>query len=134
LIETVGRDFGDFARQTIRILYTTDELRTCVLPPDRPHLSRKALDIVRFRLLNGGFSLFSVQFIIFDCSLSEAVRVKYRLALHLYDDFFRYHLGPKLGDFLVEERRREHVRNIRKQAKLAQSTHSLIATQNTVDR
>jgi hypothetical protein len=39
----------------------------------------------------------------------------------MYDDFFKYHLGPKLGDFLVEERRRENVKNTRQQAKLAPS-------------
>jgi hypothetical protein len=33
--------------------------------------------------------------------------MKYRLALHLYGDFFKYQLGPKLSDFLIEERRRE---------------------------
>ena len=37
----------------------------------------------------------------------------------MYDDFFKYHLGPKLGDFLVEERRRENVKSIRQQARLA---------------
>lgn len=46
-----------------------------------------------------------------------ALRAKYRLSSHLYDDFFKFHLGPKLGDFLVEERRREVVREARKQAK-----------------
>lgn len=114
----------------MRLLYTADELRTCVLPPDRSHLARKALDTDRFRLLNGDYSLLVTSFIILSCSLSEAVRVKYRLASHLYDDFFRYHLGPKLGDFLVEERRREQVRAIRRQAKLAQS---LVSTQQTID-
>ncbi|CAF2986500.1 unnamed protein product, partial [Rotaria sp. Silwood2] len=101
LITTVGKDFGDFARQIIRILYTPDELRTCILPPRRPHLSREPLDPDRFRLLN------------------EAVRVKYRLATHLYDDFFKYHAGSKLSDFLVEERRRDSVKIVQKQAKLA---------------
>jgi hypothetical protein len=37
----------------------------------------------------------------------EAVQMKYRLASHLYGDFFKYQLGPKLSDFLMEERRRE---------------------------
>jgi hypothetical protein len=39
----------------------------------------------------------------------------------MYDDFFKYHLGPKLSDFLVEERRREATKNARKQAKLTLS-------------
>jgi hypothetical protein len=47
--------------------------------------------------------------------------MKYRLTSYLYGDFFKYHLGPKLGDFLVEERRREEIKNIRQQAKLANS-------------
>jgi hypothetical protein len=55
------------------------------------------------------------------CNFLDAVRVKYRLASHLYDDFFKFHLGPKLGDFLVEERRHDSVKNARKQAKLALS-------------
>ncbi|CAF1109136.1 unnamed protein product [Rotaria sordida] len=101
LITIVGKDFGDFARQIMRILYTPDELQTCILPPRRPHLSREPLDPDRFRLLN------------------EAVRVKYRLATHLYDGFFKYHLGPKLSDFLVEERRRDSIKIARNQAKLA---------------
>lgn len=51
-------------------------------------------------------------------SVLEAVRAKYHLATHLYDDFFKYHLGPKLGDFLVEERRRETMKSIRTNARL----------------
>lgn len=45
------------------------------------------------------------------------MRAKYHLASYLYDDFFKYHLSPKLGDFLVEERRRKALRQARKQAK-----------------
>lgn len=48
-----AKDFGDFARQAMRVLYSTDELQTCVLPPGRSHLSRKPLDSVRFGRLNG---------------------------------------------------------------------------------
>jgi len=39
----------------------------------------------------------------------------------MYDSFFKNHLGPKLGDFLIEERRRESLSNARKQTKLARS-------------
>jgi hypothetical protein len=44
--------------------------------------------------------------------------MKYRLTSYLYGDFFKYHLGPKLSDFLVEERRREDRKTIREQTKL----------------
>ncbi len=53
MVEVVGRDFGDFARQVMRILYTEEELKTCILPPKRKHLAREPLDSERFGLLNG---------------------------------------------------------------------------------
>ncbi|CAF1134088.1 unnamed protein product [Adineta steineri] len=104
LIAIVAKDFGDYARQLMRELFSADELKVSVLPPRRPHLVRPALDPYRFQILN------------------EAVRVKYRLGSHLYDDFFKYQLRPKLSDFLVEERRRESLKNARQQAKLALQT------------
>ncbi|CAF4212627.1 unnamed protein product, partial [Adineta steineri] len=100
LLDTIGTDFGDYARQLMRVLYTKDELQSCILPPGRQHLARPPLDAERFARLN------------------EAVRVKYRLASHFYGDFFKYHLGPKLSDFLIEERRRDEQKNLRRQAKL----------------
>ncbi|CAM4777267.1 unnamed protein product [Rotaria magnacalcarata] len=109
LVTIVGRDFGDFAREVMRVLYSEEERKTHILPPGRPHLFRKPLDSNRFALLN------------------DAVRVKYRLSKHLYDDFFKYHLRPKLSDFLVEERRRESNKIVRNQAK---SVVSQIATQS----
>jgi hypothetical protein len=102
----------------MRILYTNDELRSCILPPGRSHLTRKALDSDRFSRLNGLSKIFSNINLFF---FTEAVRTKYRLSSHMYDDFFKYHLGPKLSDFLVEERRREATKNARKQAKLTLS-------------
>ena len=53
------------------------------------------------------------------------MRAKYHLASYLYDDFFKYHLSPKLGDFLVEERRREAVRQVRRQAKTVMIGNSI---------
>jgi hypothetical protein len=82
-------------------------------------LTRQALDLDRFRLVNGSLSIFFASSP--DLQFLDGVRVKYRLASHLCDDFFKFHLGPKLCDFLVEERRRESVKNARKQAKLALS-------------
>lgn len=49
----MARNYGDFARRTMRILFTADELKTSVLPPSRSYLSRPALDEKRFELLNG---------------------------------------------------------------------------------
>ncbi len=59
LLEIVAKDFGDYARQVMRILYTNDELRSCILPPGRSHLTRKALDSDRFSRLNGLSKIFS---------------------------------------------------------------------------
>ncbi|CAF4245033.1 unnamed protein product [Rotaria magnacalcarata] len=99
LIEIVGKDFGDYARRVMRVLFTEEELRTSILPPKRKHLAREPLDSVRFL----------------------PVRVKYRLASHMYDEFYKYHLAPKLGDFLVDERRRNDTKAARRQAKVALS-------------
>jgi hypothetical protein len=59
------------------------------------------------------------------------VRVKYRISGHLYDAFFKYHLAPKLSDFLVEERRREAVRNSRKQARWVEITANQRTTEDS---
>lgn len=114
----MGRNYGDFARRTMRILFSSKELKNCVLPPSRSYLTRPALDENRFELFNRTpFIMFIDVRLRFVFYFAGAVRAKYHLASHLYDDFFKYHLGPKLGDFLVEERRREVVREARKQAK-----------------
>jgi len=102
----------------MRKLYTSYELENSVLPPHRSFLARPALDPGRFALLTGLSNFFFYFYLVI---FLEAVRVKYRLAAHMYGDFFKYHLGPKLSDFLVEERRRETNKNARKQAKLARS-------------
>lgn len=62
MVDVVGTNFGDFARQVMRILYTTEELKTCILPPKRSYLVREPLDPERFRLLNGN-NFFSFSFI-----------------------------------------------------------------------
>ncbi|CAF0822975.1 unnamed protein product [Adineta steineri] len=66
----------------------------------RRYLARPPLDSERFARLN------------------EDVRIKYRLVSHLCGDFFKYHLGPKLSDFVIEERHRDEVKTLRKQVKL----------------
>lgn len=53
LLKTRGRDIYDFARQTLKILYTPEELSSSILPPSRIHLSRPALDTVRFDKFHG---------------------------------------------------------------------------------
>jgi hypothetical protein len=60
--EVVGKDFGNSARQVVRILYTTEEFKICILSPKRLHLARESLDSEHFRLLNG---LLKVSFLSF---------------------------------------------------------------------
>ncbi|CAF4622526.1 unnamed protein product, partial [Rotaria socialis] len=50
LVTIVGRDFDDFAREVMPVLYSEEERKTHILPPGRPHLSRKPLDSNRFAL------------------------------------------------------------------------------------
>jgi hypothetical protein len=45
----------DFARQVLRTLFTPQELKTCILPPARKHLSRPPLDEERFNVFHGTF-------------------------------------------------------------------------------
>lgn len=109
----------------MRILFTSEELKTCVLPPKRSHPIRPALDAIRFDLLHSKTNDYSSSGAFASPSILEAVRSKYRLASHLFDDFFKYHLGPKLSDFLVEERRREATTAVRRQARVAEVLDSI---------
>lgn len=102
------------------VLYTEEELSTCILPPKRKHLAREPLDSKRFALLNSLLKMINF-ILIFLLLFLEAVRIKYRLASYLYDDFFKYHLGPKLSDFLVAQRRREEKKNTQTQTNAAVS-------------
>lgn len=43
----------DYARQALRVLYTPEELNTCILPPGRSYLARPPLDENRFNVLHG---------------------------------------------------------------------------------
>ncbi|CAF3391357.1 unnamed protein product [Rotaria socialis] len=89
LLKTRGRDIYDFARQTLKILYTPEELSGSILPPTRIHLSRPALDIQRFDKFH------------------EAVRVKYRIAAAHYDDCYSKLIKHRMSDFLIDERKRQ---------------------------
>jgi hypothetical protein len=53
LLHTIASSVGDFARKTMRIVFTEQELKTHILPPTRSHLSRPSLDETRFQLVNG---------------------------------------------------------------------------------
>jgi hypothetical protein len=55
LLTSRGRDMYDFARQTLRILFTSQELTECILPPGRKHLRRPPLDLERFNKFHGKF-------------------------------------------------------------------------------
>ncbi|CAF4751404.1 unnamed protein product, partial [Rotaria socialis] len=89
LLTTRARDIYDFARQTLKILYTPEELSSSILPPTRIHLSRPALDIQRFDKFH------------------EAVRVKYRIAAAHYDDCYSKLIKHRMSDFLIDERKRQ---------------------------
>ncbi|CAF4979806.1 unnamed protein product [Rotaria socialis] len=53
LLQTMGSTFGDFARKTMKIVFTEEELKERILPPQRSHLSRPSLDLAKFRIVNG---------------------------------------------------------------------------------
>ena len=50
---TVASSFGDFARKTIRIVCTKDELKIHILPPKRSYLTKPSLNEEKFQLVNG---------------------------------------------------------------------------------
>ena len=49
---TVASSFGDFARKTMRIVFTEDELKTHIVPPKRSYLT-PSLNEEKFQLVNG---------------------------------------------------------------------------------
>lgn len=53
LLATVASSIGDFARKTMRLVFSQHELETHVLPPKRHHLARDSLDEERFKKVNG---------------------------------------------------------------------------------
>ncbi|CAF1493873.1 unnamed protein product [Adineta ricciae] len=56
LLITSAKDMLDFARKTLRIIFSADELKSHILPPEREHLRRPALDEARFNVFLGKFS------------------------------------------------------------------------------
>ncbi|CAF1624995.1 unnamed protein product [Rotaria magnacalcarata] len=95
LLQTMGSTFGDFARKTMKIVFTEEELKERILPPQRSHLSRPSLDLAKFRIVN------------------DAIRIKYKIDSTKYDAFYKNVLRRKLSDFLIEERRRESIKSTR---------------------
>ncbi|CAF4678720.1 unnamed protein product, partial [Rotaria magnacalcarata] len=49
----MATDYGDYSRQILRIIFTGDELKTCILPPGKAHLTREPLDQERFTIFLG---------------------------------------------------------------------------------
>ncbi|CAF0990194.1 unnamed protein product [Didymodactylos carnosus] len=95
LIQIRGKDYGDYARKVLRVLFTKEELTTSVLPPGAPYLRRDPLDETRFELLQ------------------KAVGGKYRISRDYYSEFYKNLLRRKLADFLIEERRRDGLKELR---------------------
>ncbi|CAM4971801.1 unnamed protein product [Rotaria socialis] len=91
LLGVMATDYGDYSRQILRIIFTGDELKTCILPPGKAHLTREPLDQERFTIF------------------LDAVRFKFKLDSVNFGLFYKSLLRRKLTDFLIEERRREDV-------------------------
>ncbi|CAM4837547.1 unnamed protein product [Rotaria magnacalcarata] len=106
LLRIRGKNVGDYGRQVLRCLYSREELLVSILPPGGTQFSRKPLDIVRFEKFH------------------DAMRGKYRIADHYYDEFYNKLVRPKLVDFLSDERKRERQK---------QSTNSLSSQSSSPD-
>ncbi|CAF3339339.1 unnamed protein product [Rotaria socialis] len=85
LLRIRGKNVGDYGRQVLHCLYSREELLVSILPPGGTQYSRKPLDIVRFEKFH------------------DAMRGKYRIADHYYDEFYNKLVRPKLVDFLSDE-------------------------------
>ena len=53
LLDIMATDYGDYARKILRLIFTSDELKTCTLPPGKPHFTRQPLDEERFKIFTG---------------------------------------------------------------------------------
>ncbi|CAF1492809.1 unnamed protein product [Adineta steineri] len=100
LLRTVASSFGDFARKTMRLVFSQHELTTQILPPQRHYLARTSLNEKKFELVN------------------DAIRIKFKIDSTKYAAFHKNILRRKLSDFLIEERRRglkrigrDHIQN-----------------------
>ncbi|CAF2769364.1 unnamed protein product [Rotaria sp. Silwood2] len=112
LLDIMATDYADYARQLLRILYTSYELKNSILPPGRSHLKREPLDPERFKLLTGRKIICPLSLFLFSF-WSDAIRIKFRLDETNFGLFYRSLLRRKLTDFLIEERRRDSIKEIR---------------------
>lgn len=55
LLDISAKDYGDYARQLLRVLYDETELCSSILPSSFTHYARKALDKTRFALFHSKF-------------------------------------------------------------------------------
>ncbi|CAF1467343.1 unnamed protein product [Rotaria magnacalcarata] len=108
LLDTLSKDPIDFSRRTLKLLFSKEELKTHLLPPNRDYLRRESLDQERFN------------------KLLEAVRIKFRLDSNRMQQFYHDVLKTKLANFLYEERRREDRRRQREQKHISKEGTSLL--------
>jgi hypothetical protein len=105
----------------LKILFSPEELKTHILPPEREHLKRPALDQQRFNIFMGKvvfrFSYFN-SFSYLKTRFLEVLRIKFRLDSDLMQQFFNDVLRIKLSNFLYEERRRESRKRARDQERI----------------
>ncbi|CAF4349356.1 unnamed protein product, partial [Rotaria sp. Silwood2] len=84
-----GKNMDDYGRKVLRTLFTHEELISSILPPGGSHYCRKPLDNKRFEQFH------------------EAMRCKYQIGEHRYDEFFTKLVRNKLADLLPDERKRK---------------------------
>ncbi|CAF2120973.1 unnamed protein product [Rotaria magnacalcarata] len=103
----MATDYGGYARQVLRIIYSSYELQNSILPPGRAHLASSPLEKDRFKLFQ------------------TAMRYKFKLDSTNIGLFYHSLLRRKLSDFLIEERRRDAMKQSRltyKQQQLGSSS------------
>ncbi|CAF2038035.1 unnamed protein product [Rotaria magnacalcarata] len=86
LLNITGRDPADYARNVLRRLFTSTELRESVLPSRHAHLFRKkTLDEEKFTLLN------------------KAIRSQYCISKNFYPNFYSTIIQKTLSDCIYNE-------------------------------
>ncbi|CAF1631809.1 unnamed protein product, partial [Rotaria magnacalcarata] len=113
LLDIMATDYGDYARQVLRTIYSSYELQNSILPPGRPHLARSLLEKDRFKLF------------------ITAMRYKFKLASTNFGLFYHSLLRRKLSDFFIEERCRDTRKQIRQTYK--QQKHRSSSIDETFD-
>jgi hypothetical protein len=49
----LATDYGAYARKLLKIVFTEEELKNCILPPVKSYLTRQPLDEDRFKIVLG---------------------------------------------------------------------------------